>query len=195
LLLASIAATAYSKEFTEILKPFVGGIIDTALIELAEEDVDAALETIESESENFVIAYSALRRIGLPESACISVAEKLTGDEEERDVPVVILSDMIADKLSSSLAFAFVFGVAFILLAIIFAVIGNLIGFVFSLPGLKFIDVMAGTACGIIKGLLIVFALAAVLRYAGILAAETIDGTSILKHIINNNFIANRLGI
>jgi len=213
LFLASVAATAYSTEFKEMLNPFVGGFVDSALVEIigggadadadsesnaaANADIDAGSEQreFEDESENFITAYTALRKIGLPEAAAERVAQMTTEDDEEQDTHPAFLSDLIADKLSSALAFAAVFGIAFLLLSIIFTVVGNLIGFVFSLPGLRLLDIIAGVAFGLAKGLIIVLALAAVVRYIGILAPETLAKTSVLKYLVNNNLIANRLGI
>ena len=192
LFIANIAAMAYSDEFTEMLMPFVGGIIDTALVEIDEEGVEYDLSGFEEESEDFITAYTALRRIGLPASSAARIASLAT---EEEVAAGVFLSDLISDRLSTVLAFVAVFGIAFILLAIIFAVIGNLVGFVFSLPGLRLVDIIAGVLFGLAKGLLIAFTLTVIVRYAGLLAPEILEETSVLKYMVNNNPIANMLGI
>jgi membrane protein required for colicin V production len=104
-------------------------------------------------------------------------------------------SDVIADKLSSALSYIAVFAVAFTLVAIVFAVIGNLIGFVFALPGLRLLDVIAGTVFGLVKGLIIVMAIATVVRYFGLLALDLIEDTTVLNYFINQNIVADILGI
>jgi len=190
LLFASIAATAYSDEFTGMLTPFVGGVVDTALSEIASENGEYEAVQHEDQSEDFKAAYTALRRIGLPVPAAIRIAELAVGLESEGT-----LADKIAEKLSSILAYVALFGISFILIAIIFAVIGNLISFVFSLPGLRALDVIAGVIFGFVKGLLIVLALATVVRYFGLLALETLEKTSMLNYLVNNNIIADMLGI
>ncbi|MCL2125324.1 MAG: CvpA family protein [Oscillospiraceae bacterium] len=194
LLIAGIAANAYSEEFTDMLDPFVGGIIDSTIGEYRESEAEFDLTKYENESEDFKTAYSTLRKIGLPESAAAGVS-KMVLEEDESGARPGTLSDRIASKLSSVLAFVAVFGIAFILLAIIFTVIGNLVGFVFSLPGLKIVDIAAGVAFGLAKGLLIVLVLAAVVRYAGLFAPDTINSTSVLKYFVNNNMVAERIGI
>ena len=179
---ANIAATAYSGEFTGMLKPFIGGVIDSALADVPDEEAAGAYET----------AFSALRKVGLPVSAAEQVAEQsVSGDGGQNG----FLADMITDKLSSVLAYVVVFGIAFLLLAIIFAVVGNLINLVFSLPGLRLADEIAGTAFGLLKGMVIVYAIAVIVRYIGLLAPETIEQTVVLNNIVNNNPIANMLGI
>ena len=190
LFLANIAANAYSEEFTGMLKPFVGGIIETSISDIAEDDYVPEKFEHENKTEEFITAVNALRNIGLPIPAAIRVAEQAVEDGVEK-----FLADKLADKLSSVLAYIAVFGVTFILVAIVFAVIGNLIGFVFSLPGLKLLDAIAGVVFGLAKGLLIVLVLAAVMRYFGLLALDILEGTTVLNYLVNNNIIADMLGI
>ena len=190
LFFASIAATAYADEFTGMLTPFVGGIVDNALSEMAAENAEFEFVEHEDQSVDFRSAFTALRRIGLPVPAAVRVAEQAVALQSEAS-----LADRIAERLSSILSFVALFGIAFVLVAIIFAVIGNLISLVFSLPGLRLLDIIAGLAFGLVKGLLIVLALGAVARYFGLLALETLEGTSVLNHIVNNNIIADMLGI
>jgi len=190
ILVANIAATAYSDEFKGMLNPFVGGIVDTTLSDLDEYQVDYEYIDNADQAEAFVTAYSALRQIGLPAPAAGRVAELAVGGDSE-----LSLSERIADQLSGALAYIAVFVVAFVLIAIVFAVIGNLVGFVFSLPGLRLVDVIAGTAFGFAKGMLIVFALATFVRYFGLLALDIVEGTTVLNYLVNNNIVADMLGI
>ena len=215
LFIANIAAKAYSVEFVGMLRPFVGGIVESAITDLNDEgnadEPDALKENEDdefgNESEEFVTTYKVLRSIGLPKSVAARIAGAVAGPESAEDgvandaaeesegISRVRLPRLIADNLSDKLAYVAVFGVAFVLLAIIFAVIGNLINFVFSLPGLRLVDAIAGAVFGIAKGLIIVLALTAVLRYFGIVAYNTIGSTSVLNYLINHNIIADKLGI
>ena len=193
--IANIAAEAYSEEFTGMLRPFISGIVESTLTEMKEKGIkyDPGANKHENKTEEFRTAYTVLRQLGMPEPSAIRTAE-LTAEQNEPDSGVYFY-DLVGDKLSSSLAYVAVFAVAFILLAIIFAVIGNLVGFVFSLPGLKFVDIVAGAAFGLVKGALIVITLAAVVRYFGLLALDTLEETTILNGLVNNNPVANMLGI
>ena len=190
LLVANIAADAYSQEFEGILLPFVGGVVDTTLSEIYHDDLEYAEIEHEDQSSDFLSAFTALREIGLPLPAAIRVAENSVADESERT-----LSDIISDQLSRSLAYIAVFAISFVLVAIVFAVIGNLIGFVFSLPGLRLLDTIAGAAFGLVKGIIIVLALGAVTRYFGLLAIDILEETSLLNYLVNNNIVADMLGI
>ena len=192
LFIANVAATAYSEEFTGMLKPFISGIIETTITTMKEDEITykPSEHDHEIKTEEFRTAYTALRQLGLPEASSVRVAELSFEDSEEG-----YIADIIADKLSSVLAFVAVFGIAFILLAIIFAVVGNLIGFVFSLPGLKIVDAVTGVILGVAKGFIIVLALAVVVRYFGLLVSSTLEETNVLSYIVNNNAIADMLGL
>jgi len=190
LVIANIAAGAYSGEITGVMKPFVSGIVDTALSELVEDDVENAADNQNNDTREFSVSYAALRRIGLPEAAANRIAKSALESESNES-----FSDSIAEGLSSVLAYVAVLGVAFLLLAIVFAVIGNLIGIVFSLPGLKLVDIIAGSVFGLVKGLFIVLTIAAIARYFGLLALSTLEETSVLNYLVNNNIIADMLGI
>ena len=187
---ANIAANAYSEEFQGMLLPFVGGLVDTTLSELPSDSAEAEIAGYENESKEFKTVFSVLRRIGLPVSAAARIAELTVEEGFEGQ-----LSDAIAARLSSILAYVAVFAIAFVLTAIIFAVVGNLIGFVFSLPGLKLLDIIAGIAFGFAKGLLIVLVISAVVRYYGLLALDTLEKTTVLNYLVSNNMVANMLGI
>ena len=191
LLVANIAASAYSETFEGALTPFVGGIVDTALSDISGDTFEYEDIDHENDSEQFRDAYIALREIGLPTPAAIRIAEVAVEDEDSERA----LSDMISERLSSSLAFIAVFAVAFALMAIIFAVIGNLIGFVFALPGLKLLDSIVGVAFGLAKGLIVVLTIGAIVRYFGLLAIDILEETTILNYLVNNNIIAEMLGI
>ena len=191
LLVANIAASAYSEEFEGALNPFVGGIVDTALSDVSVDAFEYEEIEHENDSEQFRDAYNALREIGLPIPAAIRIAE-LAVEDEQSERP---LSDMIATRLSAALSYIAVFAVAFALAAIIFAVIGNLIGFVFALPGLKILDSLIGVVFGLAKGLIVVLTIGAVVRYFGLLAIDILEETTILNHLVNNNIIAEMLGI
>jgi len=189
---ANVAAAAYSEEFTGMLKPFVGGIVDTAFTKMDEEGVEYEPDEHEHENktEEFGKAYSALRRIGLPEPTAVRIAELAAEKDLEGMFP-----DIIADKLSSALAYVAVFAIAFILVAIVFTVMGNLIGFVFSLPGLKLLDSIAGVVFGLAKGLILVYTLAIIAKYFGLVALDTIEESSVLTYFMINNPIADMLGL
>ena len=196
LLVANIAAQAYANDAKAMLMPFASGIIDTTLVEMKEKDIEyqPLAHDHEIDDEDFGIAYTVLRQIGLPEASAVSIAEQSL-ELRDSDEHTSSFTDAIAEKLTTTLSYVAVFGIAFLLLAIIFAIVGNLIGFVFSLPGLKLVDIISGAVFGFFKGLIIVYTIAVIVRYFGILALNTLERTSLLNYIVNNNPIAGILGL
>ena len=195
LFIANFAAQAYSEDAKSILMPFVSGLLESTIVDMAEEGVEyqALAHDHEITDADFGTAYTALRQIGLPEAAAVQIAEQsLHIDESEEGRS---FADIIALRLSSTISYVAVFGIAFLLIAIVFAVIGNLVGFVFSLPGLKIVDMIAGAALGLAKGLIIVFTVGVIIRYFGVMIFPTLENAAFLRYVVNNNPIANMLGV
>jgi uncharacterized membrane protein required for colicin V production len=132
--------------------------------------------------------------MGLPESPSSRIAEVVSESLEER-FSVGVFANNITNRLANTLSYIMLFGLAFLLISIIFAVIGNLIGIALVLPGLRQLDAIGGAVLGLVKGLIIVFAIATVLRYLGLFISETLHETTILYFFVNRNPIANMLGI
>jgi len=195
LVIANFAAQAYADEAKEMMMPFVSGMIESTITDMTEAGIEyqALAHDHEQDHADFGTAYTALRQLGMPEAAAVRLAEQSL--EVEAHEENSYFSDIIAARLTRSLSFVAVFGIAFLLIAIVFAVIGNLVGLVFALPGLKLIDMITGSVFGLVKGVIIVFSVAVIIRYYGLLVSSTFEGTTLLKYIVNHNPIANLLGI
>lgn len=196
LFVANFVAQAYSSDAEALLLPFAGGIVESTMAELADEGIvyQPIAHDHEIDDASFGRAYMALREIGLPEAAAVRIAE-LSMLVEPQDDRQTTFANIVASRLTSSLAYIGVFAVAFLLLAIVFAVLGNLVGLVFSLPGLRLVDIIAGAVCGIVKGFIIVYALAVVVRYFGLFMLPILEETTVLYFLVNNNPIASMLGV
>lgn len=199
LLVANVIAQAYSKEATSVIMPFASGIIDSTLTDIEEEGItyqpiayDHDLTGLNIEA--FGDSYIVMRQIGLPEAAAVAIAKQIAENPETFERPQQFI-ETLAEKLTDTMSYIAVFGIAFLLLAIIFAVIGNLFGFVFSLPGLKLLDIISGSVFGLVKGIIIVLTLAVIFRYFGLIARDTVESTLLLNYLMNNNIIANILDL
>ena len=198
---ANLIAKTYSGEFTGMLKPFVGGIVDKSVTDVVGNDEPDEADGVAvgttggdtAEHTNiYDISYKALRGIGVSEEASRNLADKV---ETEIDSAGQQLSNNLTEKLCSVLAYIAVFGISFILIAIIFAVVGNVINLAFSLPGIELVDKIIGLTLGLLRGLLIILAIGVIIRYLGLLSAGTVENTVLLKYMSNHNPIANILGI
>jgi len=220
LIIGNAAADTFSGEFTDALRPFVGGIVDGKLQKMLSPNKDEiyvsgeADETDEADDtktnktkENagkdmvdygydttttYGSVMQTLRNLGFLESISDKIA---TAIDETSTETGYALGDVISTKLSSTLAHIAIFAIAFLLLSIVFAVVGNLLNVVFSLPGLRLLDQIAGTALGLLKGVVIVMFLALVFRYVGIIKADMLEETRVLMYFAEHNTIANLLGI
>ncbi|MDR0905112.1 MAG: CvpA family protein [Oscillospiraceae bacterium] len=205
LVIASTVSRAFASEFTGVLRPFVGGLVDsqvqkvltppgeTPIIDGEEVEEEApelpADEEYDSET-TYGMAMATLRKLGFFKPVAEAITKAI---ESETQKVGYALSETITAKLCLLIARVALFAVSFILLAIIFSVLGNLINVVFSLPGLRTLDQIAGTAMGLLRGLLIIFFVATLLRYFGLIAANTIEKTSLLEYMVIHNPIANAM--
>ena len=167
------------------------GNIDIEDFDLEEFNLDdMTISSINNAPERFIAAYFALRQLGMLDAAATQIAQISSEDESGGFFPVIV-----GDNLSLYLSYIALFGISFLLLSIAFTVIGNLINVVLTLPNLRIIDNISGVAFGFVKGMIIILAIGVVVRYFGLLFHDIIDETSILKHIANNNIIADMLGV
>jgi uncharacterized membrane protein required for colicin V production len=176
---SNIVAQTYSSEFTPVLEPFISGIVDKTSEETAGQG--QSTQSIEE------LARQSLINMGILSSAADniakSVAEKTTEDG-------YILRKAIVNELCGIIAYVITATVIFILIIIVFTVIYNIVNLDFKLPGLESINNVLGTVFGIIKGLLIVFAIAWILRFAGMLIKEeVVSKTLLLRFFMDHNIL------
>ncbi len=192
---ANIVARTYSSEFTGVIEPLVGGIVDKAVSGTINED-DANGDNVVSPDERsdvYTIAYKSLRAVGLSESASVKLATAISEHLLAREGQI---AESVSEFLCRKLAFVIVFAVVFILLAIIFAAIGNLINLAFNMPGLETLNHVLGAMLGFVKGAIILLFIACLFRYLGIIVPRDItENTILLKWLIDSNLLATIIGI
>ena len=200
---ASIAAKMYSNEFVSMFRPFVGGMLDTSVSnsingryvedEQGRQIEDPTVIRAEDNSSVYDVSFAALRNIGLSENAAQKMAEDVKAGVSavDRDMSAY-LTKLVCERIS----YVCVFMLAFIILAVALAIIGNAIDIVFTLPGLGLADSIGGVVFGIVKGILIVMAIAMFLRYTGLLLKDhMVEDSFIISKLLNNNPVANIIGI
>ena len=199
---ASVVFKMYSNEFTSMLKPFVGGMIDRSMAKVlgtyageeGEGDTsDPSAIIVQNEKNVYEVSFATLRDLGLSTNA----ADELAVDVAEGVSAVGRnMNQYLTKLLCQRVSYVCVFLLAFIILGAILGIIGNTLDIVFSLPGLGIVDSVGGAIFGVVKGLLIIFAIAMFLRYTGLLLKENVIGQSIVvSKLLNNNPLANLIGI
>jgi uncharacterized membrane protein required for colicin V production len=176
---ANIVAQTYSGEFTPVLEPFVSGIVDKT----SEESSQMGQGNLSIEE----LARQSLINMGILSSAADNIAKSVAESTTEGGY---VLRKALVNKLCGILAYVITATVVFVLIIIFFTVIYNIINLDFKLPGLESINNILGTVFGVIKGLLIVFAIAWLLRFGGLLIKEEIvEKTLLLKFFMANNIL------
>ncbi|MBR5381092.1 MAG: CvpA family protein [Oscillospiraceae bacterium] len=192
---ANIVARTYSSEFTGVLEPLVGGLVDKAVSGTIDED-DANGDSVVSPDERsdvYTITYKSLRTVGLSETASEKLATAVSEHLLTREGQI---AENVSDFLCRKLAFVIVFAVVFILLAIIFAAIGNVINLAFNMPGLETLNHVLGALLGLAKGAVILLFIACLFRYLGMIVPRDVtENTHLLKWLIDTNPLANIIGI
>ncbi|MEL4106636.1 CvpA family protein [Oscillospiraceae bacterium WX1] len=192
---ASLAASAFSSEVTGMIEPFVAGVVDKASTDVLKSGEAKTQDAVIKETDKtdvYKVSFAMLRDVGVAKSAASHLAEKVSAE-----ITTVgrQMTDYLTSRLSDALSYVIVFALAFLLLTVIFAFVGNIINLAFSIPGVALPDQVIGLILGLAKGVLIVFALAVIVRYLGILSAETIEKTTVLKYILNVNPLSSILGV
>lgn len=186
---AQFVADKYSDKFIDAMEPIVGSMVDEAT---TQEYVEARTRDEDESSQVFNVAVSVLNKMGLSQAAAETKAEQATSGITElgEDLRVAIRQSFM-----ETIAYVFTFIIAFLLINIIFSVVLNLANVVFKLPGLRLLNWVGGSVAGLIYGLLIIFAIAWVLRFLGfVLPAETVERTVLLEWFMSHNPMFSLMG-
>ena len=184
---AQIIADTYSQEFNSMLKPFVSGIVDSAVAKVQEDTVDTF-----DEEDVYGVTYDALGNIGILKSAARDIADEIANKVERTGQT---MREEIVSVLCSKISYILTVVVVFLMILIVFTVIANIINLAFKLPGLEFINELFGALFGFAKGAVIVVAIAWVMRYLGVLVDEDIvNKTVLLEWLMEHNLVTKFFG-
>ncbi len=215
---ANLIASTYSAEFTGIVEPFAHGIVDTmvnrvtgANEEEEAEPITASAEEATGEEEGrkkrpvvvvlseeekedvYSVAFAVLRQVGFHEDTAAKVAQKSV---EVADFVGSDLSEFLAEELCSVVAYVGVFVIAFVLIAIIFVVVSNVLDLVFNLPGIELVNRILGLVLGLGLAFCILQFVGCIARFTGIIISdETIGSTMLFKYFVENNYLAEFIGL
>ncbi|MBR7082274.1 MAG: CvpA family protein [Oscillospiraceae bacterium] len=202
LISANIVASVYSPEAEGAIGTFAGGMIDTAASETlkfkgfdkdGKPDDRYAVLTEEEKRDIYTVSMNTLKRVGV----CDDLAEDLA-EETAKEASVVgqEMRSILTQKLSKRAAFSMVFFAVFVIVSIIFAAIGSIINLTFELPGAQTVNKIGGAIISVVNAFAIVLFIACIFRYSGIIIGKSaVDGTRIVKILVNSNIIANLFNI
>lgn len=155
-LVANLWAPAVAGWVQPILQPTVSSAIEAALPESAEQ-ADLPLEDL------IILLEDADLPFGL---------EDYLGDVLAEDLPVLSaqtltesLAQSLSEKLANTVAYVGLFVIAFLLILILWMVLGRTLDLVARLPGLHFLNKTGGFVLGALKGVLLLFVCAWLIRW------------------------------
>ena len=190
----NIVANMYSTDFDGMLSPFVNGMVDGAENTVLTNDDKAVVQLDNKEKGDvYSVSYAIFRQMGVVDNAAARMAEEIKAECTNVDQN---MCDTIGKNLSARFSYILVFCVAFALVAIIFAVIGNVINISFQIPLFGIAEPILGTVLGVVKGIIIMYAVAMFMRYLGIVIPdEALEGTEFVFKLVNENPVADKFGI
>ncbi len=184
---AQIVADTYSQEFTSMLKPFVSGVVDSAVAGVQEDNSEKY-----EDSDVYEITFDALGSIGIIKGAAEDIAQEIS-ERVERTGQT--MREEIVNVLCSKVAYVLTAIIVFLLILIVFTVIANILNLAFKLPGLELINEVLGGVFGFAKGAVFVLVIAWLLRYLGVLISEeTVNKTVLLEWLMEHNLVADFFG-
>ena len=190
----NIVADMYGHDFDGMLAPFINGMVDTAENTVLTNPDEAVVHISDDDKDDvYTVSYAIIRQMGVVENAAVMIAEEVSDECANVDQT---MCDTIGEKLSGRFSYILVFCVAFAMIAILLSVIGNVINISFKIPILGIAEPVLGAVLGVLKGIVIMYAIAMFLRYMGILIPdELLEGNEFIFKLVNENPVANRLGI
>ena len=200
ILVGNALSNAYSQEVITAMRPFASGYTDKLLTKsvyaaLGVDDSEYSIADLLEQSPDLgqTASADALHSLGLSTDAAKDAAEEAVRYAAENDAS---LSDSLTEIVCSKVAFAAAFLLFFLLCAIVLTVLGNITNLSFRIPYLGSGNEVGGAVCGLIEGFLICLVIAWTLRFAGIIFPDgMLEGTWLLKFLMNHNMLAAYLGI
>lgn len=194
LYMAGIVAKMYNSEFDGMLSPFISGIVDSSVDKVMSNDDEVVVHISDSDKKDvYKLSYAVSRQFGLVDSAASLIAEETAAECKTVNQD---MCSVLSANICSKFAYIAVYCVCFIIAAIIFSVIGNVINISLLIPKLGIVEPIAGAILGLIKGIILMYAVAMFLRYLGIIIPdEIIEGSKLVFKIVNDNPVANKIGI
>ena len=195
IIVANVVTDVYSAEFTGLLEPFAGGMMDSAIDKVRGPETEDLVVVLTEAEKNDVtsVAHAALRQVGICETVSTQIATEVG---EQMATFGNEMSNAVTDRLCERAMHAVVFVVIFSIAVVIFVVIGNIFNLRLTVPEFEKINRYAGIGIGVIIGLAAMLAVALAFRYLGLIVShKVIEKTVLFEYFINHNLLANIIGV
>lgn len=182
---ARFAAQTFTPQVSQAIQPH---ILETIQVE-GQEDI--SLEEILSDESSVLV--SALNTLGLQDELAETVKSILAQDADD---PSVGVAQAISSAIARVVASVLVFVVAFLLLLVVWSLISKLLDLAARLPVINFLNRTLGGLAGLVKGCILLFLAAWVLRMTdGLIPTQAIEQTVLLRFFCTTSPLALISGI
>lgn len=199
-LLAVIVALVGASFLAGALAPRVGAALEPRFAQAIEEQLNTAIQSgaagegaLTPEDVPLAGVLDALRDMGLYEDLVESidqaVSQGLTG-------AAASAAAAVAAAIAQSAAYAILFLIFFLLVLIAWTILSHALDLVSKLPGLNALNKLSGAALGLVKGCILLFVAAWLLRYSGsLIPEEAVQQTTLLRFFMTTNPMALLTGL
>ena len=201
-LLAVLVAFIGASAVSDIMAPKVAAYLEPKFAAALEEQIQSA----SWQSDRSAGAAGAVTPDDLPLQDVLNVLKDMGFYQSAVDaVDKAVRAGMtevaasaaaaVAASIAGSVAHMLIFGLSFVLILILWTILSRALDLVARLPGLHALNKTGGALLGLVKGCILLFVCAWVLRYLGnIIPEEAVDQTRLLKFFMTTNPVTLILG-
>jgi len=196
-LVAMIVALVGAAFLADCLAPKVGQALEPVFAEQIEHSLQEHFSDLPPDVELADLplqrALDALREMGLYEELIDTVDEAISSGMTDAAAGAAA---QVAAAIARSVAYMILFLVFFILILIVWAILSHALDLVTKLPGLNTLNKTGGALLGLLKGAIILFVCAWLLRMSGgLIDEEPVQKTYLLRFFMTTNPIQLITGI
>lgn len=191
---AGFAAEALAPKVADFLEPRFAAAIEERLDqEIADSDLlPHPGDEIQTDDIPLTEILNILKDMGFYQSAVDAVDKAVRAGMTE---VAASAAAAVAASIAGSVAHMLIFGLSFVLILILWTILSRALDLVARLPGLHALNKTGGALLGLVKGCILLFVCAWVLRYLGnIIPEEAVDQTRLLKFFMTTNPVTLILG-
>lgn len=185
---ASFLAQSLSPKVGAALEPKFAAIIEEKLEEqFHSADAPALPEGADAAEGEYPLqaVLEVLKSMGLYEDLINAVDDAVQNGMSQ---VAANAAAAVAAAIAQSIAYMLIFLIAFVLILIGWGILSHALDLVAKLPVLNTVNKLGGAAIGLVKGCIILFVLAWLLRVSGtLIPEETVAQTTLLKFFLTTN--------
>ena len=197
-LLAVLVAFIGASAVSDVMAPKVAAYLEPKFAAALEQRLEEQIQSASWQSDGSAGAAGAvtpddlLKDMGFYQSAVDAVDKAVRAGMTE---VAASAAAAVAASIAGSVAHMLIFGLSFVLILILWTILSRALDLVARLPGLHALNKTGGALLGLVKGCILLFVCAWVLRYLGnIIPEEAVDQTRLLKFFMTTNPVTLILG-